>query len=48
MKIIDEREMLKKKSHTYEGRRAHLRISFGIINELEKQIIIKKTVEVGQ
>ena len=39
----------KKKSQTCEEGGAHLRISFlAFIDELEKQIIIKKTVELGQ
>ena len=42
--------MIIKKSHTCEEGRACLRISFfAFIDELEKEIIIKKkTVEVGQ
>ena len=38
-----------KKSHTREEDGAHLKnFFFAFIDELEKQIIIKKTVEVGQ
>ena len=36
-----------KKSYTYEGRACH-RICLAFVDKLEKQLFIKKTVEVGQ
>ena len=38
----------KKKSHTRGEGGAHLNFFLAFIDELEKQIFIKKTVEVGQ
>ena len=39
--------IIHRKSHTCEGG-AHFRICLAFIDELEKQLFIKKTVEVGQ
>ena len=49
-KLILSADYILEKSYTCEEGGAHLRISFWHlgIDELEKQIIIKKTVEVGQ
>ena len=42
------KSIIQKKSHTCEEGGAHLRICLAFIDELEKQLFIKKTVEVGQ
>ena len=40
--------ILEIKSHTSEEDGAHLKICLTFIDKLEKQLLIKKTVEVGQ
>ena len=40
--------ILEIKSHTCEEDGAHLKICLTFIDKLEKQLLVKKTVEVGQ